>query len=1191
MRNKGFTLIELLVSILIISLLSGITVYFSTTFYKTNEEKYYNAIESSILLAGNDYFQDHRDELPTGSNYSEVSLANLIDNKYIEPVTDTDGNTCRNGSVFAYRENNIFKYEVCIVECGEYSSSGRYCEEAISREISVVAKTKNTNKTYDATKSYNAVSYAKDENVVVTLGMNEKYHITKYIVTSTKDNSEIICNTTSNNSCIVEINKSGTYKLESYENDQIISSRYISVKIAKNGPSFSLSTRDGQTKYLISKSNCASNKASDKLKNIIVDIIKGTQNEEYKKVEYRVNEGLYTEINNLSIELTLESGHYDIDVAITNYSDNVSIERISVDVSYLIDIEYEDGTAASTHEVVKGKSYNYLSNLPQTKLSYGQNLNIKWYKDNVEINPNTKIIEESCTHTIVGKTAIPVNIENFETYCKTIQYTGSEQVLTNNAPTNVSFINNKGTNAGNYTVKAHIGNGYVWSDGTLTDKEFTCTISKVAATLSCSDKTYTGSAQTGCTCSGGTIGGTYSATNAGSYTASCTGDANHTSPANKGWTIAKASSSITCANRNYTGSAQNMYSASSGCTPSTNKTATNAGTYTVSCTGDANHNNSSCSATMNKVAATLNCSNKTYTGSAQTGCTCSGGTIGGTYSATNAGSYTASCTGDANHTSPANKGWTIAKASSSITCANRNYTGSAQNMYSASSGCTPSTNKTATNAGTYTVSCTGDANHNNSSCSATMNKVDASITCKNPNYNGKEQEIATCSGGTISGHKKTSAGTYTVTCTGDSNHNTVTKSCGMNKASSSITCVNRNYTGSAQNMYSASSGCTPSTNKSVTNAGTYTVSCTGDANHNNSSCSATMNKVDASITCKNPNYNGKEQEIATCSGGTISGHKKTSAGTYTVTCTGDSNHNTVTKSCGMNKASSSITCVNRNYTGSAQNMYSTSSGCTPSTNKSVTNAGTYTVSCTGDANHNNSSCTATMNKVASSITCVNRTYNGSAQNMYSASIGCTPSTNKTATNAGTYTVSCTGDANHNNSSCSATMNRAIPSLTITETSASFMAGTTKTYGVIPGVNGHFDYASTNTSVVGINMESDAATCKKANTQCVFKLTGVAAGNNVVINHVYTPDDLTNYTTASVTFTATVTPAVYYRWRATCTCQLESPVSYYIYGNGSWTTEPAAATNCKNNVSSRCYSKCSSLSIQMISAGGCWTYTA
>ena len=162
MKNKGFTLIELLVSIVIISLLSGIGIFSYQALFKTGEEKYYDSLESNILLAGNDYFEDHRDELPTGSNYSEVSLASLIDSKYIEKITDTNGNVCREGSVFVYRENNKYRYEACLVDCGGYSSTGRYCNNKVSREIIVSARTKDNNISYDVTKSFNSIDYTKN---------------------------------------------------------------------------------------------------------------------------------------------------------------------------------------------------------------------------------------------------------------------------------------------------------------------------------------------------------------------------------------------------------------------------------------------------------------------------------------------------------------------------------------------------------------------------------------------------------------------------------------------------------------------------------------------------------------------------------------------------------------------------------------------------------------------------------------------------------------------------------------------------------------------------------------------------------------------------------------------------------------------------------------------------------------------
>ena len=84
--KKGFTLVEVLVTIVIIGLLSGIGIIAYQSFFNTGEEKYFNALESDILLAGNDYFTDHRDELPSGNNISEVSLTDLINAKYIEEL-------------------------------------------------------------------------------------------------------------------------------------------------------------------------------------------------------------------------------------------------------------------------------------------------------------------------------------------------------------------------------------------------------------------------------------------------------------------------------------------------------------------------------------------------------------------------------------------------------------------------------------------------------------------------------------------------------------------------------------------------------------------------------------------------------------------------------------------------------------------------------------------------------------------------------------------------------------------------------------------------------------------------------------------------------------------------------------------------------------------------------------------------
>ena len=121
-------------------------------------------------------------------------------------------------------------------------------------------------------------------------------------------------------------------------------------------------------------------------------------------------------------------------------------------------------------------------------------------------------------------------------------YTYSEVSEKNSGGTATSYISLSGTTitiaantpASTYTYVIRATDS---GTGKTKDATYTITVNKVAATITCSNKTFSGSAQTGCTCSGGTIGGTYSATSSGTYTASCTPDSNHTAPANKSWTI------------------------------------------------------------------------------------------------------------------------------------------------------------------------------------------------------------------------------------------------------------------------------------------------------------------------------------------------------------------------------------------------------------------------------------------------------------------------------------------------------------------------------------------------------------------------------------------------------------------------------------------------------------------------------
>ena len=1349
MKNKGFTLIELLVVIVLMSLLSGVAVVFSSSFYKTSEERYYDALENNILLAGNDYFEDHRDELPTGVNYSEVSLASLIDNRYIEPVTDTNGNLCRNGSVFAYRENNKFKYETCLVDCGGYSSSGRYCSNILSREIIVSAKTKTTKATYDVTRSYNAASYTKNENVLVTMNMNSDYSITKYILTNTNDNSEIVCNTSNDNTCTKEINKSGTYKIESYEGNNEISSKYINIKIARNGSDFTLNTSDGQRKYLISQNDCSKN---IKTKQITFNIIKGNSNEEYKSIEYRINNDEYTEINSLSKTLTLESGHYDIDVAVTNYNDDVSVETLSIDISYLINIEYNDDNSTATHEVVKGKPYNYLSSLPVTK----NGKDIKWYKGETLINPVTDIVGEDCTYKIDGITKISYTLNYSDNlfaaqsqstngvtatyteagsyltldgtgtaksfvdalwnldrrsfnagdqYKVTIKYvsgtltcsdsatcTGSDgkplfvleltsdgSNLSNRGVSPVSYKNINlpvsGTSEATLTVDSTRTNAngfkfWLWQHNenvaTFSNYKVQIIITKVHSNSVVYGEKYgtLGTTEK----SGYTFDGWYTAITGGTKVTSesvyetegnqtlyarytphklnlqyngngsdvtwCSTSSVYSMDSNK-YAVTQSSSSkdthvvaygqymsYTSGLNNYDNKtyfcfAKKGYKAASGAewvlsTNSSKKYDQNNKTYTAigiandagcdlkttaTCTAQVNvnwtpnaltFNNQSISKSFSTSAQTFNvteASNGTDTYTYAISSQPSGNyfTISGTKvtikANTPAGSHEVVIKAtDSNSKVTKEATYTVAIAKVNATCPTiSDWTGSydgSQHSINVSGGSGGSiqyrwnstteawrdTKPTASVAGTWKVyvQMKGDSNHNTVDCgykTLTINKVKAVITCANKTYNGSAQTIATCAGGTISGASQTNykSGGYSITCAGDSNHTAAdAKTCSINQKALTITAK-------AQTInYGAS-------------IATGTGQVTADGLVSGDSLTA--------ITLKASTANVTTSGTITPSAATTS----KGIGNYSVTYkTGTLKINKVAATCptltaysGTYDSSAHTISVSGGSGGTIKYRTSTSESWT-TTKPSRTAAGTTTVyvMVAGDSNHTDKDCGSkaiTINKAASSITCSNKTYNGSAQNMYSIASGCTPDKNKTATTAGTYTVTCKGDTNHNDSSCSATMNKATPSFLLTETSGSMYVDGTKTYGIYPNVNGRHDYASTNTNVVGIVKLTDDATCSTANKQCIFQLTGKAEGQNIVINHVFTPSDTTNYNSVSATFKATVTAPPCYK--LTCSCKV----------NGSWKT--------KNNmiVSSEASNFCSNTSAKEAACNNiCWT---
>lgn len=149
------------------------------------------------------------------------------------------------------------------------------------------------------------------------------------------------------------------------------------------------------------------------------------------------------------------------------------------------------GTIAATSQntsyaTVSPSSTNVTSSSPAT-------ITIKGIKATNSVNTTIKFTPTDTTNYNTNTTTYALKVYNKATiptssaYCKSgLVYNGSNQTLTNTAPTGVTFSGNVGKNATSYTVSATLSTNYMWSDGTTGTKTFTCSITKKTPTLTLS---------------------------------------------------------------------------------------------------------------------------------------------------------------------------------------------------------------------------------------------------------------------------------------------------------------------------------------------------------------------------------------------------------------------------------------------------------------------------------------------------------------------------------------------------------------------------------------------------------------------------------------------------------------------------------------------------------------------------------
>lgn len=310
-------------------------------------------------------------------------------------------------------------------------------------------------------------------------------------------------------------------------------------------------------------------------------------------------------------------------------------------------------------------------------------------------------------------TKLAHTIDAVPTQNGSLTYTGSAQSPTWNSynPETLTLGGQtSGTDAGSYTATFTPMEGYTWGDGTNTTKEVTWTIGRATIAKAPSQSgslTYTGSAQSPSWADYSstqlTIGGTTSATNAGSHTATFTPTSNYqwsdgtVTARSVAWQIQRAAISTTptqSGSLTYTGSAQSPSWSnydSSKLTIGGTTSGTNAGSYNATFTPTSNYQwsdggtgaktvawqigKAAGSLSLNKTSITLNKSTSattitvtragdgaiTATSSSTSVATVSvsGNTVTVTGKAYGSATITVKVAEGTNHTAPANKTCTV----------------------------------------------------------------------------------------------------------------------------------------------------------------------------------------------------------------------------------------------------------------------------------------------------------------------------------------------------------------------------------------------------------------------------------------------------------------------------------------------------------------------------------------------------
>ncbi len=516
MKDKGFTLVELLAAMVILALLIFVGTMTVSNIFDNTKDNYYHSLENTLSIAGNEYFNDNREDRPI-DDYNFVDMETLVNHEYMEELKTYDGkDKCKSETgVYIYNEGNDNGYEVCLV-CGEYKSEGVYCNGKKSGTIHITGNINDKNgPSYNPLLSYSGTKWINASNIWIHFSLvDEGIKVSKYTIYNANGNSKVGDCTASGNKCSMRFDKTGSYYVEAFDgNNKVGNRKYFNVKLDNTPPTMDL-------KNLTKEFLLDNDKIVYDYENEVINV---NDDNGYKEVKYTLirynpsgNEDIARDKDikdaDFKIHESLQSGKYDLYITVTDFAGNKATQRnthITFYIKYNVDLQYFDNKD-NKHDAGTIKVYTYgkYTNLPDRVNVNSNPQEVSWYLNaNMvgSITTTSTPVEKTGYHVLYGKEAKFKS--SFNIACNDITYDTNYHKLAS-IPTSeqgkyrllVYYDNklmaNEARDARTYTIIALLNSEYTWADGSTKAKSKQCTIkTKKIAKPTCDNKVYNGKNQ------------------------------------------------------------------------------------------------------------------------------------------------------------------------------------------------------------------------------------------------------------------------------------------------------------------------------------------------------------------------------------------------------------------------------------------------------------------------------------------------------------------------------------------------------------------------------------------------------------------------------------------------------------------------------------------------------------------------